>query len=88
MWRCFCCARPWALRTQLSQSLVFCVHRTQACDDYYCRESFSDASGRYGGDGTTCKASATLGSTVCKACAGKPYGQRGCRVDFIPLHLY
>ena len=39
----------------------------------------SDVYGNYGGDGTTCKAAATLGASVCKGCAGKPYGQRGCR---------
>ncbi len=56
-----------------------CSHTRQACDDYYCIESFKDALGTYGGTNTTCKAAATLGTSVCKRCAGKPYGQRGCR---------
>jgi hypothetical protein len=61
----------------------------QACDNLYCIESFKDIYGRpYGGDGTTCKAAATNGAAACKQCANKPYGQRGCRVDFMPLHLY
>ncbi|KAI9019904.1 glycosyl hydrolase catalytic core-domain-containing protein [Hyaloraphidium curvatum] len=52
------------------------------CDKYYCIEA------SFGGTGTTCQAASTLGASVCKQCAGKPYGQRGCRVDFNPVHIY